>query len=92
MNTLQIIRKQPRLLSRFLLLVAVFIAVFVMAVPTFAQTAVPIAIDIPTDTIFAEVNNWIGTFAPIAAIGIGIAIALAILAYIAKAIIAGFKN
>lgn len=87
---LQILRDRKQL-GRLLLIVAVFIAVFVMAMPTFAQTT-PVSIDIPTDTIFSEVNNWIGTFAPIAAIGIGIAIALAILAYIAKAVISGFKN
>lgn len=61
-----------------------------MAFPAFAQTAEP-AIDIPTDVIFSESNFWIETFAPIAAIGIGITIALAVLGYIGKMIANAFK-
>jgi len=55
-----------------------------------AQTAVPL--EIPTDVIFTETNNWIATFAPIAAIGIGITIALAVLAYLGKMIAGAFKG
>lgn len=56
-----------------------------------AQTAEPVAIEIPTDVIFTETNNWIVTFAPIAAIGIGITVALAVLGYIGKIIKGAFQ-
>lgn len=56
---------------------------------TLAQTPVPL--EIPTDVIFTEANNWIATFAPIAAIGIGIMIALAVLGYIGKMIASAFR-
>jgi hypothetical protein len=56
-----------------------------------AQTATPVpSLDIPTDVIFDEANTWIVTFAPIAAIGIGITIALAVLGYIGKMIAQAF--
>lgn len=58
-------------------------------VPTFAQTPVPL--NIPTNVIFTETNNWMATFAPIAAIGIGITLALAILGYIGKLIKSAFS-
>jgi hypothetical protein len=51
-----------------------------------------VPITIPTDIIFTEANNWIETFAPIAAIGIGISIALAVLGYLGKMIIGAFKS
>jgi hypothetical protein len=59
------------------------------ALPTFAQTPVPL--EIPTNVIFTETNNWMATFAPIAAIGIGITLALAILGYIGKLIKSAFS-
>lgn len=58
--------------------------------PTLAQTSVPL--EIPTDVIFTETNNWIETFAPIAAIGIGITVALAVLGYLGKMIASAFKG
>lgn len=58
--------------------------------PTLAQTPVPL--EIPTNVIFSETNNWLATFAPIAAIGIGIAIALAVLGYLGKMITSAFKG
>jgi hypothetical protein len=58
--------------------------------PTWAQTPVPLVI--PTNTIFTEANNWITIFAPIAAIGIGITIALAVLGYLGKMIAGAFRN
>jgi hypothetical protein len=70
------------------LLAGVFM--FAQVMPTLAQTPVPITI--PTDIIFTEANNWIETFAPIAAIGIGISIALAVLGYLGKMIIGAFKS
>lgn len=63
-------------------------------VVTLAQTAntpVP-SIDIPTDVIFSETNVWIDVFAPIAAISIGITIALAVLGYLGSTIASSFKR
>ena len=61
------------------------------AAPVFATpTPVP-NFQIPTTTIFNEANSWIQVFAPIAAIGIGISIAIAVLGYVGKLIIDAFK-
>lgn len=73
-----------------LMLAFVLVSLLSGVSPTLAQTPVPL--DIPTDVIFSETNNWLATFAPIAAIGIGIAIALAILGYLGKMIISAFKG
>lgn len=59
---------------------------------TLAQESTAVPLDIPTDVIFTETNNWIATFAPIAAIGIGITIAIAVLAYIGKMIARAFRS
>ena len=72
--------------------ITMLIAVFaLMAVPTFAQST-PVPLEIPTGVIFSETNNWLETFAPIAAIGIGITIALAVLGYLGKMIVSAFKG
>lgn len=60
------------------------------ALPAAAQTPVPL--EIPTNVIFSETNNWLETFAPIAAIGIGISIALAVLGYLGKMIVSAFRG
>lgn len=75
-----------------MVLAAVMVAIFIVGqvAVTLAQTPVPL--EIPTDVIFTEANNWITTFAPIAAIGIGITIALAVLGYIGKMIASAFKG
>jgi hypothetical protein len=49
-------------------------------------------IEIDTDVLFSAVNGWITTFLPIAAIGLGIAIALAVIAFVGDAILQGFKG
>lgn len=54
-------------------------------------TATVVMISIPTNVIFTETNNWLATFAPIAAIGIGVTLALAVLAYIGKLITSAFR-
>lgn len=59
---------------------------------TLAQESTAVPLDIPTDVIFTETNNWIATFAPIAAIGIGITIAIAVLAYLGKMIASAFRS
>lgn len=61
------------------------------ALPSFAQST-PVPLNIPINTIFSETNSWMSTFAPIAAIGIGITVALAVLGYLGKMIASAFKN
>jgi hypothetical protein len=73
-----------------LMLAFVLVSLLSGVSPTLAQTPVPL--EIPTDVIFTETNNWIATFAPIAAIGIGITIALAVLAYLGKMIAGAFRT
>ncbi len=53
--------------------------------------ATPVPLVIPTNQIFSETNNWLVTFAPIASIGIGISIALAVLGYLGSMIKSAFK-
>lgn len=84
-------RDVPASAKRLVPILAAVMLGLLSASPTFAQaTAVPL--EIPTDVIFTETNNWIATFAPIAAIGIGITIALAVLAYLGKMIAGAFKG
>lgn len=83
------------LLARFrdpkVLTLAILISMLALSVvPAFAQST-PVPLEIPTDVIFSETNNWLTTFAPIAAIGIGITIALAVLGYLGKMIVSAFK-
>lgn len=49
-------------------------------------------IEVDTDVMFASTNGWITTFLPIASIGLGIAIALAVIAFVGDAILQGFKR
>lgn len=58
------------------------------ALPAQAQ----VTLTIPTNDIFTSINNWIVTFAPIVAIGIGIAAAIAILSFVGKQIVSAFKG
>lgn len=83
------------LVARFrnpkVLTLAILISMLALSVvPAFAQST-PVPLEIPTDVIFSETNNWLTTFAPIAAIGIGITIALAVLGYLGKMIVSAFK-
>lgn len=50
------------------------------------------AITIDTDVLFGSVNDWIATFLPIFAIGLGIAIALAIIAIVGDSILQGLRR
>jgi hypothetical protein len=56
-------------------------------IPTYAQ----VELTIPTDDIFTSINSWIATFAPIVAIGIGIAAAIAILNFVGMQIVKAFR-
>lgn len=67
---------------------AMFAALLAMTAVSFAQTPVPLVV--PTNDIFESVNTWLEVFAPIVAIGVGIAIALAILTFIGKQILQAF--
>lgn len=75
------------------LLVVAFVALAVLA-PQFTALAqeTPVPLDIPVNEVFTSTNSWMATFAPIAAIGIGIAVALAILGYLGKMIVSAFKG
>lgn len=86
--------------NHVLLLLVVLMLLLVVG-PAAAQTATPVpptaiptnaSIEIPTNVIFTETNTWIETFAPIAAIGIGITVALAVLGYLGKMIASAFKS
>ena len=90
MRFVKSLRSQPPRLPTAALVAALMVAVTLVAPhATFAQTPVPLVI--PTNTIFTETNTWIATFAPIAAIGIGITVALAVLGYIGNIIKGAFK-
>jgi hypothetical protein len=69
-------------------LIMVVMVLAITALQAFAQ----VAIVVDTDTIFTEANTWIAVFTPIVAIGIGIAIALAILKFIGAQIVSAFKG
>jgi hypothetical protein len=78
--------------TRSMTVFAVLVAMLVVGVVSAAAQSTPVPLDIPVDVIFSETNNWLGTFAPIAAIGIGITIALAVLGYLGKMIVGAFKG
>lgn len=77
---------------------ALVLFLFAAATAANAQTATPVpptatstpGLTIPIDTVMTSTNSWIETFAPIAAIGIGIGIALAILGYLGRIIKSAF--
>ncbi len=79
--------------NKKVLILAVMLAMLALNVTAaFAQDATPIPIEVPTDEIFTQTNNWIAIFAPIVAIGAGISIALAVLNFIVSQIVRSFKN
>ena len=80
-----------------IILSIVVMAVFLGTMAAFAQTNTPVptatvtpGITVPTNEFFTSTNSWISTFAPILAIGIGIAVALGILRFIGKQIVDAF--
>jgi hypothetical protein len=78
--------------SRSFTVFAVLIAMLAIGVVSAAAQSTPVPLEIPTGVIFSETNNWLTTFAPIAAIGIGITIALAVLGYLGKMIVSAFRS
>lgn len=79
-------------LNRSATILAVLAAMLIVGVVSAAAQSTPVPLEIPTGVIFSETNNWLETFAPIAAIGIGITIALAVLGYLGKMIVSAFKG
>jgi hypothetical protein len=79
-------------LNRTVTVFAVLIAMLIVGVVSAAAQSTPVPLQIPTGVIFSETNNWLTTFAPIAAIGIGITIALAVLGYLGKMIVSAFRS
>lgn len=81
-----------------LILALVVMAVLMVSMATFAQTNTPVpptatvtpGLTVPTNEFFTSTNSWIATFAPILAIGVGIAVALGILRFIGKLIVDAF--
>ena len=83
---------------KIVFLALMLLILLIQVAPLFAQTATPIPptatpvrLNVPTNVIFTETNSWMSTFAPIAAIGIGISIALAVLGYLGKMIKSAFN-
>jgi hypothetical protein len=74
---------------RVQLFVAAMIAVFL--VPQ-AFTFASVTISIDTDALFTSVNTWIATFIGPLSIGIGIAVALALITFIGAQIIGAFRG
>ncbi len=83
--------KLPKNRASALVLAVLVFSMMAHGVVSHAQTATPVPLDIPTGVIFTQTNSWMATFAPIAAIGIGISIALAVLGYLGKMIKGAFN-
>jgi hypothetical protein len=75
-------------------LTAILVTAFVFAVVMMPQLVshASTAISIDTDVLFGSVNTWISTFLPIFAIGLGIAIALAIISIVGDSILQGLRR
>ena len=84
-----VLRTRETLQSRLVRYYLMAVAFFLSSVPAWAQTPVPLVV--PTNEIFTQTNTWMGVFAPVVAIGVGIAVALAILGFIGKEILKAFK-
>jgi hypothetical protein len=76
--------------QKMVTVLTVLIMAVVIVAPAAAQTPVPL--NIPVNEIFTQTNSWMTTFAPVVAIGIGIAVALAILAFLGNQIIRAFRG
>lgn len=60
--------------------------------PALAQTPTLVPLEIPVNSVLSSTNTWMGTFAPILAIGTGISIAIAVLTLFGDKIIAGLRG
>jgi len=69
--------------------VLVILAILVLAVvPSFAQ----VTLNIPTDEIFTQTNTWMAALANVVTIGPAIAIAIALISFVAYSILKGLKG
>jgi len=86
-------KKAREVAQRAAPVVVVALVLVVMLAPQFVTLAqeTPVPLVIPTNQIFTQTNNWIQQFAPIAAIGIGAGIAIAILGFVGKTILSAFR-
>ena len=84
-------RLKAALLSHWVQILVAGLMIAVVLMPQLASHA-STAITIDTDVLFGSVNDWISTFLPIFAIGLGIAIALAIIAIVGDSILMGLRR
>lgn len=58
----------------------------------FATEVPPVGLEINMDPVFTQTNYWTAQLFPIMAIGIGISIAMALIAFIGSAIVKAFRG
>lgn len=75
-----------------MLFVVVMFVLVIGIIPAFAQTPTMVPLEIPVNVVLSSTNTWMNTFAPILAIGTGIAIAIAVLTLFGDKIIAGLRG
>lgn len=90
-HAITMIKGKPNITRQLVTGLAVVTALMFVTAVSFAQSGT-LDLVIPVDTVISETNNWLDTFAPIAAIGIGITLALAILGYLGKMISSAFRG
>lgn len=73
--------------ARYVILVMIMA---MSAMTAFAQTAVPLSIDV--NAIFTQTNSWMDALMPVFAIGAGITIAIAIITLVVTQIVKGFRG
>lgn len=73
--------------ARYVILVMIMA---LSAMTSFAQTAVPLDIDV--NSIFTQTNTWMDALMPVFAIGAGITIAIAIITLVVTQIVKGFRG
>ena len=83
-------KKKRKVRKLYVVMALTILVIALVAGPAYAQTPVPIVVD--TNAIFESTNTWIAVFIPIMAIGIGIAVALAILTFIGNQILKAFRG
>lgn len=80
------------LIRKNILIAAIVMAMLVIAVPAFAQSATPVPLNIPINEIFTQTNNWMTSLAPAVTPGVAIAIAMTLLLFVGGIIINAFKK
>jgi hypothetical protein len=89
------VRKMPKVPPAALLVVVIFgaavVSLFGNVMVIYAQTPTMVPLQIPINPVMSSTNDWMATFAPIAAIGIGMTLALAVFAFLGKTIKSAFS-